>query len=188
MNVANCLTLARIIAIIPIVVLILVGEDWAHWVAAALFLIAAITDYFDGVVARRWGEVTPFGRMMDPIADKLLVTSVLLFLAGVDQITGPHLFAALLVIARELSVSGVREFIAQWNVTIPVTPLAKWKTFAQLCAIGVLIWSPGLGAYADLVQTIGLFMLWLSVILTLWTAVGYFGIGLQALRGRFRSV
>ncbi len=140
----NLLTYARIVAI-PVVVAcmywqaILQGGLWLRWVALALFIAAAITDFFDGYLARSWDQQSKLGRMLDPIADKLLVASCLLMLAADETIKGWSLFAAIIILCREILVSGLREYLAELRVSVPVTQLAKWKTTLQLVAIGFLL-------------------------------------------------
>src|SRR5438876_8913529 len=141
--VPNLLTYARIIAV-PLVVACLYWQDilqggiWLRWVAVSLFIAAGITDFLDGYLARRWGEFSSFGRMLDPIADKLLVSSCLLMLAADGTIRGPHVWAAIVILCREALVSGLREYLAELRVTVQVTQLAKWKPTLQLVAIGFL--------------------------------------------------
>ena len=135
----------RRIAAIPVVVgciyaqSIMDGPLWLRWVALAVFIAAAITDYLDGYYARIWDQQSAFGRMLDPIADKLLVASCLLMLAADDTIHGWTLWAAIVILCREILVSGLREYLAELRVSVPVTKLAKWKTTVQLVAIGFLI-------------------------------------------------
>ena len=115
------------------------GPLWLRWVALAVFIAAAITDYLDGYYARMWDQHSAFGRMLDPIADKLLVASCLLMLAADCSIHGWTLWAAIVILCREILVSGLREYLAALRVSVPVTKLAKWKTTIQLVAIGFLI-------------------------------------------------
>jgi cardiolipin synthase len=202
----NILTYARIAAV-PAVVACLYWQDvlqggvWLRWVALAIFITAAVTDVLDGYFARKYGEQSTFGRMLDPIADKLLVASVLLMLAADGTIRGWSLWAAIVILCREILVSGLREYLAELRVSVPVTALAKWKTTLQLIAIGFLIAGdagdlllfPGIsiasisigefgyffGAGAvGLVTFIGLTLLWLSAILTLYTGWDYFHAGI----------
>ena len=140
----NILTVGRIAAI-PVVVgcvyvqSILDGPLWLRWVALAVFIAAAITDWLDGYYARIWDQQSAFGRMLDPIADKLLVASCLLMLAADNSIHGWTLWAAVVILCREILVSGLREYLAALRVSVPVTKLAKWKTTVQMVALGVLI-------------------------------------------------
>src|SRR5580704_8215009 len=144
MSLPNILTYARIAAI-PVVVgcvyaeSIMEGPLWLRWVALAVFIAAGITDYLDGYIARIWDQHSAFGRMLDPIADKLLVASCLLILAADGTINNWSLWAAVVILCREILVSGLREYLAALRVSVPVTKLAKWKTTAQLVAIGFLL-------------------------------------------------
>src|SRR4051812_32675122 len=140
----NLLTYARIAAV-PAVVACLYWQDilhggiWLRWVALVIFIAAGVTDILDGYFARSWGQQSSFGRMLDPIADKLLVASCLLMLAADDTIRGWSLWAAIVILCREILVSGLREYLAELRVSVPVTQLAKWKTVLQNVAIGFLI-------------------------------------------------
>jgi cardiolipin synthase len=180
----NILTYARIAAV-PVVVgllywqSILGGGLWLRWVALAIFIAAGVTDILDGYLARMWGQQSSLGRMLDPIADKLLVASCLLMLAAENSIHGWTLLAAVIILCREILVSGLREFLAELRVSIPVTQLAKWKTFGQLVALGFLI--AGEAGEKVLPQTIeiGIVLLWLSAIVTLYTGWDYLRAGLR---------
>jgi len=184
LSLPNILTYARIAAI-PVVVgciyaqAIMDGPLWLRWVALAVFIAAGITDYLDGYYARILDQHSAFGRMLDPIADKLLVASCLLMLAAEETIRGWTLLAAVIILCREILVSGLREFLAELRVGIPVTRLAKWKTLGQLVAIGFLI--AGEAGEKILPQTveIGITLLWLSAILTLYTGWDYMRAGLR---------
>src|ERR1700745_1504063 len=134
-SVPNLLTYARIVAVPAVVACmywadILQGGLWLRWVALAIFITAGVTDFFDGYFARAWGQHSTFGRMLDPIADKLLVASCLLMLAANGTIRGWSLWAALVILCREILVSGLREYLAELRVSVPVTRLAQWETTA----------------------------------------------------------
>ena len=180
----NLLTYGRIAAV-PVVVglmywqSIMGGALWLRWLALAIFIAAGISDILDGYFARIWGQHSSLGRMLDPIADKLLVASCLLMLAAEKSIHGWTLFAAVIILCREILVSGLREFLAELRVGVPVTRLAKWKTFGQLVAIGFLI--AGEAGEKVLPQTveIGIVLLWLSAIVTLYTGWDYMRAGLR---------
>ena len=190
----NALTYARIAAV-PLVVACLYWQDilqggiWLRWVALALFIMAAVTDVLDGYFARSWGQQSSFGRMLDPIADKLLVSSCLLMLAADGTIRGWSLWAAIVILCREILVSGLREYLAELQVSVPVTRLAKWKTALQLVAVGFLLaGNAGDMLIAEVVDIgfpavtlIGLLLLWLSALLTLYTGYDYFRAGLHHL-------
>lgn len=182
----NLLTYSRIAAIPAVVACmywsdVLQGGLWLRWVALSFFITAALTDILDGYVARNWGQQTSFGRMLDPIADKLLVSACLLMLAADGTIRGWSIFAAIVILCREILVSGLREYLAELRVSVPVTRLAKWKTTAQLVAIGFLLAGEAGDAVFPLTSLIGLTLLWISAIVTLYTGYDYFRAGVRHL-------
>jgi cardiolipin synthase len=185
-SVPNLLTYARIAAV-PAVVACMYGADilqgglWLRWVALAIFIAAGVTDFFDGYFARAWRQHSTFGRMLDPIADKLLVASCLLMLAANGTIKGWSLWAAIVILCREILVSGLREYLAELRVSVPVTRLAKWKTTGQLVAVGFLILGDAGDRILPVVTPIGLTLLWLSALLTLYTGYDYFRAGVRHL-------
>ncbi len=172
----NLLTLSRII-IIPVLVglFYLDGDGW-RWVSVVLFSLAGVTDYFDGYLARRWAQISAFGRFLDPIADKLLVAAVILMLVATDRIRGLVVLPALVILCREVMVSGLREFLAQVNVGVPVSRLAKWKTALQLIALGILIVGDAGG---DWTQWVGELGLWIAAAITMVTGYDYLSAGLK---------
>src|SRR6202171_3045793 len=180
--VPNLLTYARIAAV-PLIaaclcqVPVLRGGLWLRWVALTIFILAALTDMLDGWYARRFGQWTTIGRMLDPIADKLLVGACLLMLAADDTIKGWSLWAALIILCREILVSGMREYLAELRVSVPVSQLGKWKTFMQLLAIGFLLAGEAGDKVLPPTTQIGLALLWLSALLTLYTGYDYFRAG-----------
>jgi len=180
----NILTYARIVAV-PVVVglmywqSILDGGLWLRWVALAIFIAAGVTDILDGYFARMWGQQSSLGRMLDPIADKLLVASCLLMLAADETIRGWTLLAAVIILCREILVSGLREFLADLHVGVPVTWLAKWKTAGQLVAIGFLIAGEAGEKVLPPTIQIGITLLWLSAIVTLYTGWDYMRAGMR---------
>jgi cardiolipin synthase (CMP-forming) len=186
LSLPNILTCARILAI-PVVVgciyaqAIMDGPLWLRWVALAVFIAAAITDYLDGYYARIWNQHSAFGRMLDPIADKLLVASCLLMLAADGIIHGWTLWAAIVILCREILVSGLREYLAGLRVSVPVTKLAKWKTTVQLIAIGFLLAGEAGDELIPVVTQIGLVLLWVSAIFTIYTGWDYFRAGFRHL-------
>lgn len=171
-SLANILTLIRI-AFIPLVILFLfIPMKWAAWTAMILFTIAGITDFFDGWVARVTKQISPLGRFLDPIADKLLIASVLFCLMATDRIGPLTLLPALAILLREIFISGLREFLAEAQVSVPVTWLAKWKTTIQMIAMGFLI----VGQYGpESIPTIliGSLLLWIAAVITLITGWDY---------------
>src|SRR3978361_949744 len=186
LSLPNILTYARIAAI-PVVVgcvfaqSIMDGPLWLRWVALAVFIAAGVTDYLDGYYARIWDQHSAFGRMLDPIADKLLVASCLLMLAADSSIHGWTLWAAIVILCREILVSGLREYLAALRVSVPVTKLSKWKTTVQLIAIGFLLAGEAGEMVLPMVSMIGLALLWASAILTMYTGWDYFRAGVRHL-------
>ncbi len=182
----NILTYSRIAAI-PVVVgcvfgqSILDGPLWLRWVALAVFIAAGVTDYLDGYYARIWDQQSAFGRMLDPIADKLLVASCLLMLAADNSIHGWTLWAGIVILCREILVSGLREYLAALRVSVPVTKLAKWKTTIQLIAIGFLIAGEAGEEVLPPTTLIGIVLLWMSAIFTIYTGWDYFKSGIHHL-------
>jgi cardiolipin synthase len=180
----NLLTYARILAV-PAVVGCMYGQSildgplGLRWVALAIFIAAGVTDILDGYFARSWGQQSSLGRMLDPIADKLLVSSCLLMLAAEETIRGWSLWAAIVILCREILVSGLREFLAEVRVSVPVTRLAKWKTTGQLVAVGFLLAGEAGDRIVPVTTQIGLTLLWLSAILTLYTGWDYLRAGLK---------
>lgn len=177
----NLLTYARLVAV-PVVVALLFWpqENWARWTAFILFALAAITDYLDGYLARAYAQQSSLGRMLDPIADKLLVSSCLLMLVRENQpITGLAVWAAIVILCREILVSGLREYLAELRVSVPVSQVAKWKTAIQLVSIGFLILGASGDKYFSQTTTIGLVLLYIAAALTLYTGWDYFRSGLK---------
>ncbi len=169
----NVLTGFRI-AIIPVLVgALFAGGDAGRWMALALFTVAAITDFFDGYAARRMGSMSRLGQMLDPIADKLLITAALVMLVAQGPIDGIHVVAVVIILLREVLISGMREFLAGDRITVAVTLLAKWKTTLQMFATGMLLLGPAgdrlLWGFTD----ISLFLLWVAALLTAYTGFEY---------------
>jgi len=180
------LTYSRIVAV-PLVVAcmywqaLLSGGMWLRWAALTIFIAAGITDILDGYFARSLGQQSSFGRMLDPIADKLLVASCLLMLAAEDTIRGWTVLAAVIILCREILVSGLREYLAAARVSVPVTKLAKWKTTIQLVAIGFLIAGEAGEQILPPTTLIGIVLLWMSAIFTIYTGWDYFRAGIHHL-------
>jgi cardiolipin synthase len=175
----NLLTLGRIAAIPLIVLLLYTGSGMARWTALAVFIIASVTDFFDGFLARAWQQQSSLGRMLDPIADKLLVAAVILMLAADGTIAGASIFAAIIILTREILVSGLREFLAEVRVGVPVSALAKWKTVIQMVALGFLLAGPSGELLHPVVLATGLSLLWIAAVVTLYTGYDYFRGGLK---------
>src|ERR1700719_3527679 len=186
LSLPNILTFTRIAAI-PLVVgcvfaqSILDGPLWLRWLALAVFIAAGVTDFLDGYYARIWDQQSALGRMLDPIADKLLVASCLLMLAAEGIIHGWTLWAAIVILCREILVSGLREYLAGLRVSLPVTKLAKWKTTIQLVAIGFLIAGDAGEQIIPATTLIGIVLLWVSAIFTIYTGWDYFRAGIHHL-------
>jgi CDP-diacylglycerol--glycerol-3-phosphate 3-phosphatidyltransferase/cardiolipin synthase len=189
----NILTLSRIVAI-PILVALLWWPRWEAGYGAAflVYCLMGITDYFDGYVARAQGTVSKLGIFLDPIADKIMVAAVILVLTAQGVLTGPyvgdmHVIAGLVILIREIAVSGLREFLGGLQVSVPVSRLAKWKTTLQLVSLGALIlggalphWDVALaGMNVNLPHTVGLATLWAAAGLTLVTGWDYLRVGLK---------
>ncbi len=171
-SLANKLTLSRILAIPVILLLLVIPHGWAAWLALVLFVAAGVTDWLDGYMARRDNQVSAIGQFLDPIADKLLIAAVILFLVHNGQISGLTVWPAVVILLREVAVSGLREFLAGVRVSVPVSQLAKWKTFIQIVALSFLI----VGRYApDFIPatTIGDFGIWIAGVVTVFTAWDY---------------
>ncbi|SES12960.1 CDP-diacylglycerol--glycerol-3-phosphate 3-phosphatidyltransferase [Rhizobium sp. NFR03] len=185
-NIPNLLTYGRILAV-PLIVLCffiegkLQSSDFARWTALGLFAIASITDFFDGYLARIWKQTSNIGRMLDPIADKLLVASVLLLVAADGTIAGWSIWAAIIILCREILVSGLREYLAALKVSVPVTRIAKWKTTIQMVAIALLLAGPAGDKVLPYTTEIGIGMLWIAAAITLYTGYDYFRAGLKHL-------
>lgn len=168
----NILTCARILVIPLLLSTFYIDGTEIQWVASALFLSAALTDFFDGYLARSRNQVSKLGRFLDPIADKLLVASVLLMLAGFDRISTISCLPAVVILCREILVSGLREFLAEIQVSMPVSRLAKWKTTLQLIALTWLLIGDA-GPTWLYIQFIGETGLWIAAILTMVTGYDY---------------
>jgi len=176
----NVLTYARIVAV-PLLVgcFYFLEGDAARWSAFGLFAAAAVTDWLDGYLARAWEQQSTLGRMLDPIADKLIVGATLLMLVHDQTITGISIWAAVVILCREILVSGLREFLAELNVKIHVSQLSKWKTGLQMVALAVLIAGPAADKFFAGTSSIGLGLFWLAAILTLWTGYDYLKAGIR---------
>jgi len=170
----NLLTYLRILAVPAVVLcLFLIPGDAGRWWALAVYTGACITDWLDGFLARVWRQQSLLGRVLDPIADKLLVGATLLMLTHDNTIDRLNVAAAAVILCREILVSGLREFLAELNVRVHVTQLAKWKTTMQMVALGVLLAGPAGDKILPGVTLSGLAMLWVAALLTLWTGYDY---------------
>ena len=179
----NLLTLSRIAAIPLLVGIVALRTPAADFLACVVFSAAAITDYFDGRIARGRRQLSDIGRMLDPIADKLLVGAALMLLAGQERLSAWGLYPAIVILLREILVSGLREYLAGLRVGLPVTGLAKWKTGFQMGALGTLLAGDSSARLLHLeflpVAAIGEAMLWVAAGLTIWTGWDYLVAGLR---------
>ncbi len=182
-NVPNLLTMIRMWAI-PLIVLTFFLKEasanhpvmWA-WIGVVLFAIAGITDYLDGYLARHWNQLSRFGRVLDPIADKLLVGSILIMLAWEGRLVGVMVIPAVIILCREILVSGLREFLAEIKIGCPVTRLAKWKTACQMVALPILMVCEESGAFNTFFTVLGALLFWLAAVLTIITGYDYWKSG-----------
>ena len=147
-NLANILTIARLVLLPVIILLFFIPAAWAAWACLALYTAGAVTDWLDGWVARRFNQISDFGRFLDPIADKIFVVAILIMLVAVDRIDGIWVLAVIVILVREFLVAGLREFLGPKGITVHVTGLAKWKTAIQMIATGILIVGPFVGGPA----------------------------------------
>jgi len=187
LSLPNILTLSRIFAVPILVFLLWPGLNAEgntqpttldYWLAYGLYCLMAFTDYVDGYLARAQGTVSKLGIFLDPIADKIMVAAVILLLVFTQDIAGWHVIAALIILIREIAVSGLREFLAGLQVSVPVSGLAKWKTTAQLFAFGGIILAGGLSEWQWL-KDASLALLWVAAILTVITGWSYLRVGLK---------
>lgn len=175
----NILTLSRILAV-PLLMGLLWFPQWntGYAFGFALYCLMGITDYFDGYLARAKGTVSKLGVFLDPIADKIMVAAVIMMLVATRDIAGIHIIAAIIILLREIAVSGLREFLAGLRVSVPVSQLAKWKTTFQIVSLGALILAGVFPAFA-FIKLVGLITLWAAAILTLVTGWDYLRVGVR---------
>ncbi|ODT68170.1 MAG: CDP-diacylglycerol--glycerol-3-phosphate 3-phosphatidyltransferase [Pelagibacterium sp. SCN 63-23] len=167
--VPNIITIARILAIVPIVALVMHGDPNLRLIALVLYVVAAASDWVDGYLARAWNQYSDLGRMLDPIADKMLVGILIAALAWDGSLSAWDMIPASAILFREFFIPGLREFLGNKTVVLPVSPLAKWKTTIQLVAFAIILAEgivPGLGLVADIV-------LWIAGLITIWTGWDY---------------
>ncbi len=180
LSLPNVLTYLRLAAVPGLVaVMFFLDGDLANWAALAVFAFAGVTDFLDGYIARAWQQQSALGQMLDPIADKLLVGAALMMLVANGTISGWSIWAAVIILSREILVSGLREFLAGLNVTVAVTQLAKWKTTVQMVALCFLLVGPAGDRMIGGASAIGLSMLWVAALVTLYTGYDYFRAGLK---------
>ena len=180
LSLPNLLTYGRVLAV-PVVVMCMFWpeEFWMRWTALGIFALAAITDFLDGYLARIWEQQSSLGRMLDPIADKLLVAACLMMLVADRTIHGWSIWAAIVILSREILVSGLREFLAELRVSVPDSTIAKWKTTVQLVSVGFLIAGQAGETVLPGNVTIGIVLLWIAALLTLYTGYDYFKAGIR---------
>jgi len=186
LSLPNLLTLSRILAVPILVFLLWRPAPLDYAITFVLYCVVGITDYFDGYLARAKGQISRLGQFLDPIADKIMIAAVLMMLISsrkanpVPEIAGLHIIPALVILLREIIVSGLREFLAPLNISVPVSRLAKWKTAFQLISLGALILGGAVPAQ-EWVHMVGIFSLWLAAALTLVTGYDYLRTGLKHL-------
>jgi cardiolipin synthase len=176
----NLLTLSRIVAVPALIAAFYLESPLSNWLAFGIFAAAGITDWLDGYLARSLNEVSGLGRFLDPIADKLLVAATLLMLVYVGRIGDWSILPAVVIMCREILVSGLREFLAELQVRVPVSRLAKWKTMVQMVALGFLIVGEA-GWHVIPVVEIGIAGIWIAAVVTLYTGYDYLRAGLRHL-------
>ena len=179
---ANILTLARIALIAPLAGLFVIEVQWAMSAAFGVFVAAALTDFFDGRIARSRGDVSIVGAALDPIADKMLLVAVLFLLVSDGVIVGLNIIPAIIIVLREMFISGIREAMARLNGDLAVSALGKWKTALQLGAVGIILATGPDGIFAGRLFPVGIGALWMASILTIWTGWQYTVSALQILR------
>lgn len=173
----NLLTLSRILAMPLVVATFYLPEPLGPWTGCVIFTIAGVTDWLDGKLARAWQQQSEWGRFLDPIADKLLVSGILLMLTATQRISPSAVLPALVILSREILVSGLREHLAGMRVKVPVTSLAKWKTTIQLVAIGVLLVGDAGPDFLH-AKALGEVLLWIAAAFTLVTGYQYLAAGI----------
>ncbi len=183
-SVPNLLTYGRILAIPLLVVCFYLETSLACWLGFALFAMASITDFFDGYLARLWHQESAIGKMLDPIADKLLVCVAIVMLIWSGVIGYWSVPAAVIILVREISVSGLREFLADLRVSVPVSKLAKYKTAVQMVALAILLLAPVVDQFFvfELATYTGLGLLWAAALITMYTGYDYFRSGIAHIK------
>jgi cardiolipin synthase len=182
----NLLTLSRILAVPAMTIAYWLPSPWNDYVGFGMFALAGVTDWADGYAARRFGQQSELGRFLDPVADKLLVAAAILMLVAANRIEGITLVAAVIIMCREILVAGLREFLAELRVKVPVSRLAKWKTTVQILALGFLLAGEVSPRWLDSHQ-IGVVGLWIAAIVTLYTGYDYMVTGLKHMTSDTRT-
>ena len=177
-TIPNIITFIRIF-LIPIILYLLFSENPnIVLIAGMLFIVSSVSDYFDGYLARTLNQSSKLGTLLDPIADKLLIASVIVVLVDTGVISNIHVVPAIIILLREIAISGLREFLAKLNTDMPVSKLAKYKTTFQMVSLSILIISLGF-ELNDLLWNIGLITLWVAAIITLLSGYNYMVKGLK---------
>ena len=177
-TVPNIITFIRIF-LIPIILYLLFSENPnIVLIAGVLFIVSSVSDYFDGYLARTLNQSSKLGTLLDPIADKLLIASVIVVLVDTGVISNIHVVPAIIILLREIAISGLREFLAKLNTDMPVSKLAKYKTTFQMVSLSILIISLGF-ELNDLLWNIGLITLWIAALITLLSGYNYMVKGLK---------
>ena len=177
-TIPNILTVGRLLMLPPMIALFFLPFSWAAWTCLGLYVFGAITDFFDGWYARKFNQHSEFGAFLDPLSDKIFVVTILLMLVAVGRIEGIWVLSVVIIIIREFTVSGVREFLGSQNLKLPVTKLAKWKTALQMLATAVLI----IGPYIWMGQLFGSLLLAGASVITVITGWGYLKKGLDVIQ------
>jgi cardiolipin synthase len=173
MTIANILTLFRIVLLVPFIWMFYIDAVWANWMAVGIYLTACFTDFFDGVLARKLNQVSSLGKFLDPIADKLLIATTVIMLAATGRLEGyVALLPALIILAREIFISGLREHLSLEKISVPVSSLAKWKTAMQMMSLSYLL-ADGPKKYIWGFHEVGVVMLWVAAILSLISGYEY---------------
>ncbi len=179
-NLPNLLTLSRIASIPLLVATFYIDPPLGNWLGLAILTLAGMTDFFDGYLARALSQQSMLGKFLDPIADKLLVSSLILMLVAFNRIPGVAILPAVVILCREILVSGLREFLAGAQVGVPVSKLAQWKTTLQMLMLGFLIVGSAGPMFGPLSTTdVGVIGLWIAAVLTLVTGYDYLRAGLK---------
>ncbi|MBD0391738.1 CDP-diacylglycerol--glycerol-3-phosphate 3-phosphatidyltransferase [Wolbachia endosymbiont of Pentalonia nigronervosa] len=173
-NLPNILTISRVFAIPAIVLSFYIQNKYADLITISIFMFACITDFFDGYLARTWQVQSKFGKLFDPIADKLIVVSTIIMLIYMHKINDFTIVPSIIIICREILVPGLREFLIATNVSLPVSKIGKIKTFLQMVAVVTLI----VNNY-EITQYIGAISLWLAAAITIWSGYNYVSVGIK---------
>ena len=179
-NIPNLLTLSRIVSIPLIILTFYIDYPYGNWIGVGVLAYAGVTDFFDGYVARVMSQQSAMGKFLDPIADKLLVGALLVMLVAFDRIPGFAVLPAVIILCREILVSGLREFLSEVKISVPVSRLARWKTALQMITLGFLISGSAGPMFGPLSTTeVGVIGLWIAALLTLMTGYDYLRVGLR---------